>query len=79
MYANYYNKKSNEGFFFYFLLLISRENIILGQIFKVEILMDLHVLRAPESENHILKGWFVYQYMCVCFITLTPKQFAVKI
>ena len=39
--------------------------LLLGQIFKMEILMDLHVFRAPESENHIFSKWTVC--MCVCY------------
>ena len=27
--------------------------LFLSQIFKVEILMHLHILRGPESDNHI--------------------------
>ena len=38
--------------------------MFLGQIFEVEILMVLHVLRSPESENHIFSIWSVC--MCVC-------------
>ena len=39
---------------FYFLLPRSRKSIFLGgQIFEMEILMDLHVLRSSESEYHI--------------------------
>ena len=39
-----------------------------GQIFEMEILMDLHVLRTPESENHIFSVWSVCVCvgMCVC-------------
>ena len=29
-------------------------------------LMDLHVLRSPESENHIFSVWSVYMCVCVC-------------
>ena len=36
---------------FYFLLPISRESIVLGGIFEIELLMDLHVLRSHESEK----------------------------
>ena len=49
---------------FYFLLHRSREIIVLGQIFEMEILMDLHVLRDPEYENHISSALSVC--MCVC-------------
>ena len=27
-----------------------------GQIFKIEILKDLYVLRSPESKNHVFRG-----------------------
>ena len=33
-----------------------------SRIFEMEILMDLHVLRSPESENHIFSKWSV----CIC-------------
>ena len=40
--------------------------LFLNQIFKMEILMDLHVLRSPESENHIFSVWSVSLCVCVC-------------
>ena len=43
----------------------------LDQIFEMEILMDLHVMRSPESENHIFSVWSVC--LCVCFHK-TQKQ-----
>ena len=68
----------------YFLLPKYRESIVLGQIFKVEILMDLQVLRSPESENHIFRVCSVGMCVCVCLcvcpcvcvsvISLTQKQ-----
>ena len=39
---------------------------IIRQISEVEILMDLHVLSSPQSENHICSGWS--QCMCVCLL-----------
>ena len=33
--------------------------LFLGQIFKMEILMDSHFLMVPVSENHIFSGWSV--------------------
>ena len=44
--------------------------LFLGQIFEFEILMVLHDLRPPESENHILSVWSV----CVSVISITQKQ-----
>ena len=41
--------------------------LYLGQIFEMEILMDLHVLRSPESENHIFSKWSV----CLCVYLLS--------
>ena len=46
--------------------------MFLGQIFEVEILMDLHVLRSPESEKHIFSKWSAC--VCVTFISITQKQ-----
>ena len=40
------------------------------QIYETEILMDLHVLRSPESENHIFRCCSV----CVCVFRKTQKQ-----
>ena len=39
-----------------------RESIVFGQIFEMEILMNLHILRSPESEKHIFSVWS----LCVC-------------
>ena len=30
--------------------------------------MDLHVLRSPESENHIFSKWSVCMCVCVCVL-----------
>ena len=35
-----------------------------SQIFEIEILIDLHVLRSPKSESHIFSKWSVCK--CVC-------------
>ena len=37
----------------FLLSFIIRNSILLGEIFEMEILMDLHVMRVPESENNI--------------------------
>ena len=60
---------------FYFLLPISRESIVWGQIFEMEILTDLHVLKSPESENNTFSVWSVCMYVCICAsaISLTQK------
>ena len=49
---------------FLFFSCMIKELLNLGQIFEMDILMDLHVLRSPEPENHI--GWSVWVYVCVC-------------
>ena len=40
--------------------------LFLGQIF--EMLMDLHVLRPPKSENHIFNGWSARLFVSVCVL-----------
>ena len=40
--------------------------LFLDEIFEVEIMKDLHVLRPPESENHIFSCWSD-MYVCVCY------------
>ena len=37
-----------------------------GQIFNIEILIDLHVLRSPQSENYIFCVWSVCMCVCLC-------------
>ena len=40
--------------------------------------MDLHVLRSPESENHIFSKWSDCMCVCLCVrvsvISITQKQ-----
>ena len=38
----------------------------LGQIFEMEIWMDLHVMSSPESENDIFSIWSVCMCVSVC-------------
>ena len=40
--------------------------LIWGQIFEMEILIDLQVLRSLESEKHIFSVWSVCMCVCVC-------------
>ena len=61
-------------FFFYFHLpMYDREIIFGGQIFEMEILIDLDILWSPKSENHILIDCSVcvsaYVYICVCLLS----------
>ena len=83
---NYYNWKSKLFALPIFLLsfthvMVCKVKIILGgQTFEMEILMDLHVLRSPDSENHIFSKWSLCMCVCVCLcvcvsvINLTQKQ-----
>ena len=40
------------------------------QIFEIETLMDLHVLKPSESENYVFSSWI----MRVCIISTSQKQ-----
>ena len=51
---------------FTFSYLLTEKVLFSGQISEMEILMELHVLRSPESENHIFSVWCVYACVCVC-------------
>ena len=46
--------------------------LFLGQIFEMEVLMDLHVLRFSEFENHIFSSWPVCVISSV--ISITQKE-----
>ena len=41
---------------------MSQKVLLLGHIFGTDIFLGLHVLRYPESKNHIYNGWS----LCVC-------------
>ena len=56
----------------------------LDQIYETDFLIDLHVLRPPESENHIFSSWSVgimlvcwslraCMYVCVYVISITRE------
>ena len=56
---------------YYFLLLYMADKVLfLGQIFEMEILMDLQILRFHESENHI----FSIRSVCMCVSDLRKTQ-----
>ena len=38
----------------------------LGQILKILIFMNLHILKPFESKNHIFNCWFFCMCVCVC-------------
>ena len=76
IYFNMYIKMS-EIFFLQFKVNLQKESFFifflsLTQIFEMENMMDLHVLRSPESVKHIFRGWSVC--VCVSVISLTQKQ-----
>ena len=43
------------------------------QIYEIEVLIDLCVLRYTESENNIFRDWSTFLSLSLCF-TLTKKQ-----
>ena len=72
------HKFSNSDFYFLLSLtqVMVKKILFQGQIFEIEILMDLHAMRTPESENHIYSVWSVCMCVCVCvsLISITQKQ-----
>ena len=47
--------------------------LFLGRIFEIEILMDLHVMKTPESKNQIFSIWSVCMCVSVSVISITQK------
>ena len=45
-----------------------------GQIFEIEFLMELFVLRSPESENCIYSGWGACVCVCLCACVCVCKS-----
>ena len=65
--------KMPEKVYYFHLTMYSMEKILFwGQIFKMEILVGLSVFRSSESKFAILAV-----ALCVCVITLTPKQITI--
>ena len=57
------------GFFFSLLSLtyaMVEKIMFWDQIFKLEILIELHITSSPESKNHIFSVWSVYICVCIC-------------
>ena len=53
-----------------FSLVMVEKILFWGQIFEMEILMDLHVMRSPESENHFYAfGLSLSVCVCVCLLS----------
>ena len=64
---------SNMNFLLSYLCMVGKE-LFLSQIFKMEILIDWHILRSPESKNLIFNGWSV----CVCLLLAYLKKIRKK-
>ena len=56
-----------------------RKSIVRSQVLENEILMDLHFLRSPESENQILRGLSLRVCVRGSVISMTQKQTITKI
>ena len=65
------------------------KEFFLGEIFEMEILMDLHVMWSPESKNYIFSVQSVSMCVCVSLclcvcasvvsvISITPKKLQKK-
>ena len=52
--------------------------LFLNRIFEMDILVELFVLRSPETEKRIFRGWSVY-LVCVTVIGITPKQIVAEV
>ena len=63
---NVYINQNFEAGFLLSLTYKKRKYCFWVKFFEVQILMDLHVLRSPESENHIFSKWSVRMCVCVC-------------
>ena len=50
--------------------------LLLDQIFELEILIDLHVMRSPESENNIFSIWSVCVCACVRYQHYSKKNYS---
>ena len=49
-----------------------------GQIFEMEILMNLQVLRSPESENHVFSRWLGFATVRMSVNSIIQKQSAAE-
>ena len=70
--------------FFFIIIIFSylcmvEKALFLGQIFEMEILMDLHVTRTRESKNHIFSfGVCICMCVRVSVINIIKKQITAK-
>ena len=55
------------------------KELFLSQIFEMEVLMDLHVMKSLESENYIFNVWSVCMYVYMSAISITQKQITAEI
>ena len=75
-------KKKNATISFpvyYFLLPKVEKVLLLGQIFEMEIFMDLLAFRSPEYKNHIFSGWFVWVCVRMPVISITQNKLQQKL
>ena len=65
---NFKRRPSDNAFLLSLTHVMVDKALFLGQIFEMEILMDLHVMRAVESKNHIFSVCSVCMFvsLCVC-------------
>ena len=68
-FAEYFSRYNSKNVIFSYPYMVEKV-LHWGQIFEMEILMDLHVLVSPESENHIFSSWSV----CVFVINITQNK-----
>ena len=50
-------------FICFFLLMYVRESVFSCMIFEIEFLLELHLLRSPESDNHTFSGQPMHEYI----------------
>ena len=68
--------KQIGSFLFYFLFpYMAKKALFFGKIFEIKFLMELHVLRQPESENHVIE--FVSH--CVYESTISTIQIQITV
>ena len=57
---------------------MSEKVLFMGQIFKLEILLNLQVLRSPESENHVFSRWLGFATVRMSVNSIIQKQSAAE-
>ena len=57
---------STQNFLLSLAYVMVEKVLLLGQIFEMEVLADLHVITPPETENHILRALSACSHVCLC-------------